>query len=252
MSGTRRYRARVGNGKRFADDLTAAEALRTLTARFATEVGTDCATVWSAAGGDGAHVFRLPKRRCLLIIGDAPVAVEMRDLLSSGAVPSWTACDVSETRTPLSRLIDCLPASDRRFANILDRIGYTTVEEVEATPMQCLAQVRHVGTTFLEAIEACLADPALRRPAVDDAIARRLGRLQRRIDPVRGLRNATMLGLLARSALTDSSVDRIVDSLSGESVPAVDPVVAMLLTTADDPGPLEHYLATHAADGLAR
>lgn len=220
-----------------------------LTVRFATEVGTDCATVWSPAGGDGAHVFRIPKRRCLLIIGDAPVAVEMRDLLGSGTFPCWTAWEVPETRTPLSRLIDCLPASDRRFANILDRIGYSTVEEVEATPMECLAQVRHVGSTFLEAIETCLADPALRRSAIEDAIATRLERLQRRIDPIRGLRNATMLGLLARSTLSDDSVIRIVESLGSEPVPQVDPVVAMLLTTADDPGPLEHYLATHATDG---
>jgi hypothetical protein len=64
------------------------------------------------------------------------MASGLRELIARGGAPGWQLRPVPVGRTPLRELADPLLTASRsnRYYNLLDRNGFSTVEEVAATP----------------------------------------------------------------------------------------------------------------------
>jgi hypothetical protein len=90
----------------------------------------------------------------LHVVGASPLAAELRRLIAAGEEPGWELHPVPGGRTPLHALsapLDRLSGSSRYF-NLLDRSGFAFVEEVAATPDECLLGLRNGGPKFLAAV----------------------------------------------------------------------------------------------------
>ncbi len=105
-------------------------------------------------------VFRLWPVRALHVVGDSPLAAEFRQLITAGAAPGWELHPVPAGRTPLYVLAGPLHrlSGSYRFYNLLERNGFAHVEEVAATPEECLFQLRNSGPRFIAAIRQATAE----------------------------------------------------------------------------------------------
>jgi hypothetical protein len=143
-----------------AGSLTPDEQLRTVVARLSRALEL---SAW--AGTDDQPmgrvlVFRPWPARALHVVGQSPLAGEFRRLITSGAAPGWHLHPVSRGRTPLEVLAGPLlrRTGSRRFYNILDRHGFTYVEEVAATPDACLLELRNSGPRLIAAVRAVISE----------------------------------------------------------------------------------------------
>ncbi|WP_329243067.1 hypothetical protein OG417_45255 [Actinoallomurus sp. NBC_01490] len=184
------------------------------------------------------------------VVGSSPLAEQARSLLGDGAVNAWQLHKLPETTTPLSTL---RPHLESRYYNLLDRHGFTSVEEATATPDAGLLQLRNAGPRFVEALRAIVAEPdtrkmAVTRPAdIQDAHQRRhhlLGRLR----TAAAARYPDLVDALARSSIPLAALDKIATALNNEPIPPADPTVTLLLETAGEQQILDHYLSTHQSD----
>lgn len=105
-------------------------------------------------------VFRPGPARLLHVVGDSPLAGEFRRLITAGAVPGWELYPVPPDRTPLDVLAAPVlrRTGSKRFYNILDRHGFAFVEEVAATPDECLLDLRNSGPRLTATIRAVISD----------------------------------------------------------------------------------------------
>ena len=106
-----------------------------------------------------ALVFRLWPARALHVVGDSPLAAEFRRLITAGAAPGWDLHPVPAGRTPLHVLAGPLHrlSGSYRFYNLLERNGFAHVEEVAATPEECLFQLPNSGPRFIAAVRQGIA-----------------------------------------------------------------------------------------------
>jgi hypothetical protein len=119
---------------------------------------------WSvSAGADhqplgSVLVFRPWPARVLHVVGQSPLAAEFRQLIASGAAPGWDLHLVTPGCTRLEVLARPLlrRTGSRRFYNILDRHGFAYVEEVAATPDECLLELRNSGPRLVAAVRAVI------------------------------------------------------------------------------------------------
>ncbi len=180
------------------------------------------------------------------------MADRIRELLADGLVPGWALLPVPPGRTPLHVLEDPLLAAhgSRRFYNLLDRNGFATVEELAAAPDDCLLSIYQGGLKLVAAVRQILREmgysAGLARPSDTDAVAERLTRITTRLAEGQRLRYREFAGMLARSSMPPAALDRIVDSLSAESIPPADPLVCLLLETAGEAELADSYQGTHA------
>ena len=103
-----------------------------------------CARPPGSAAPGHRDAVGCPSRR-----GDSQVAAEARQALTAREVPGWTLQPVRSSSTPLHVL---QPLLATRYYGILSRNGFSTVEEVEATPDIGLLALRGAGAKFLDAV----------------------------------------------------------------------------------------------------
>ena len=180
------------------------------------------------------------------------MAARLRELLTSGAAPGWELHPLPPGQTPLRVLVEPLLAASRghRFYNLLNRFGFATVEEVAATPEDCLLRLYQGGPKMVSAIRRVLGDLGWETPdsvqaAVTDAVIERRRHIAARLAGSQLCRYREFADMLARSLMPVAAVDKILDSLNGEAVPPADPLVCLLLETAGETELLDYYQRTH-------
>jgi hypothetical protein len=106
-----------------------------------------------------ALIFRLAARS-LHVVGDSPLAAEFRRLVTAGAAPGWDLHPVPAGRTPLHVLAGPLHrlSGHNRFYNLLERTGFSYVEEVAVTPEASLLEFRNSGPRFITAVRQVITD----------------------------------------------------------------------------------------------
>jgi hypothetical protein len=96
------------------------------------------------------------------VVGASPLAAELRRLLTAGAEPGWELHPVPGGRSPLPVLagpLRCL-SGNGRFFNLLDRSGFAYVEEVTATPDECLTDLGNGGPGLVAAVRQVVGELA--------------------------------------------------------------------------------------------
>jgi hypothetical protein len=109
-----------------------------------------------------AEVFRAWPARSLHVVGASPLAGELRRLIAAGEEPGWELHPVPGGRTPLHALAAPLRrlSGSNRYFNLLDRSGFAYVEELAATPDECLLDLRNGGVKFLAAVRQVISEVA--------------------------------------------------------------------------------------------
>jgi hypothetical protein len=109
-----------------------------------------------------AEVFRAWPARSLHVVGASALAGELRRLIAAGEEPGWELHPVPGGRTPLHALAAPLLrlSGSNRYFNLLDRSGFAYVEEIAATPDECLLDLRNSGLKFLAAVRQVISDLA--------------------------------------------------------------------------------------------
>lgn len=136
------------------------EQLRTVAARLSG--GHELS---SSAGADPEPlgrvlVFRPWPARALHVVGQSPLAEEFRRLIAAGAVPGWGLHRAPPGRTPLDMMAAPLlrRTGSMRFYRLLNRQGFAYVEEVAATPDECLLELRNSGPRLVAAVRAVISE----------------------------------------------------------------------------------------------
>jgi hypothetical protein len=134
------------------------DALRSAVREFSAGQLTCQARLRSGELGE-AVVFRAWPARSLHVAGASPLADELRKLVTAGHAPGWELHPVPGGRTALHALAVPLHrmSGSRRFFNLLDRSGFAFVEEVAATPDECLLDLRNGGPRFLAAVRQAIS-----------------------------------------------------------------------------------------------
>jgi hypothetical protein len=142
---------------------SAAAALRGLAREFSSpQQPLWCpASLRSEASGK-AEVFRVRPGQSMHVVGASLLAAELRKLLIAGAEPGWELHPVPAGRTPLHALAAPLRqlSGNGRFYNLLDRSGFAYVEEVAATPDECLMDMRNGGPGLVAAVRQAISELA--------------------------------------------------------------------------------------------
>lgn len=187
------------------------------------------------------------------VVGASPMAARLRELLQAGAAPGWGLHPVPDGQTPLEVLAEPLLAASGavRYYHLLVRHGFTTVEEVAATPARCLRNMYQSGPKMVATVQQVLAGmgwevPEISRPAANDEVAARLEHVTSMLAGAQRARYREFAGLLARSSLPPAALTKIAEALSAEPVPPADPLVCLLLDTAAEAALADWYRRTHA------
>lgn len=146
------------DGLRPIESLTPEEHLRTVVARLSQSVELSASADSEPLGS--VLVFRPWPARSLHVVGESALAGEFRRLVTAGAVPGWELHPVPPGRTPLDALSGPLlrRTGSRRFYNILERHGFAYVEDVAATPDECLLELRNSGPRLIAAARAVISE----------------------------------------------------------------------------------------------
>jgi len=94
------------------------------------------------------------------VVGASLLAAELRRLLMAGAEPGWELHPVPGGLTPLQVLAGPLRrvSGNGRFFNLLDRSGFAYVEEVAATPDECLTDLGNGGPGLVAAVRQVIGE----------------------------------------------------------------------------------------------
>lgn len=139
------------------------DALRNLAREFASSSQPLWCPASLRSGESGkAQVFRVRPGQSMHVVGTSRLAGELRSLLSDGAEPGWDLHPVPGSRTPLRVLAGPLRrmSGNSRFFNLLDRSGFAYVEEVAATPDECLTDLKNGGPGLVAAVRQVLTETA--------------------------------------------------------------------------------------------
>lgn len=204
----------------------------------------------------GADLFRAGSRT-VHVVGDTLVAAETRRVLAAGDISGWQLLPVRPSVTPLHVL---RPQLTTRYYGLLSRGGFSSVEEVEATPDSGLLALRGAGAKFLDAVRTAIADLGLgdladllvAAPATANQVAERRQLLGELLEPGPALRSRDFVELLARSSIPPTALQLIATALNAEPAPPADPAVVALLDTAGEHAILTHYTRTHAGAAVPR
>lgn len=140
---------------------SALDALRSLAKEFSSpRQPLWCPASLSSGASGTAQVFRARAGKSMHVVGASPLAVELRRMLADGVEPGWELHPVPGGRTPLHALAAPLRrlSGNGRFYNLLDRSGFAYVEEVAATPQECLTDLRNGGPRFVAAVRQAISE----------------------------------------------------------------------------------------------
>lgn len=157
---------------------SAVDALRGLAREFSSfQQPLWCPASLRPGASGTAQVFRVRPGQSMHVVGASPLADELRRLLAAGAEPGWELHPVPGGRTPLHALAAPLRrlSGNGRFYNLLDRSGFACVEEIAATPDECLLDLRNGGPRFVAAVRQAISGltPDTASPAGGTAAAGR-------------------------------------------------------------------------------
>ena len=212
---------------------------------------------WAFAGWRGgrwgqARVCWVRAERALHVVGASEMASGLRELIARGGAPGWQLRPVPVGRTPLSELAGPLLTASRsnRYYNLLDRNCFSTVEEVAATPSECLGSLYQAGPKMVTAVHEVLRligrDPLrVVNPAAGGSVADRRALIMRHMPGELQHRYREFSDWLARSSMPEGALAAIAVSLSGEPVPTADPMVCLLLDTAGETELVRFYRSSH-------
>jgi len=152
------------------DSDSALDALHSLAREFSSPRQPLCCPASLRSGASvKAQVFRVRPGRSMHVVGASPLAAELRRLLTAGAEPGWELHPVPGGRTPLQVLAGPLRhlSGNGRFFNLLDRYGFAYVEEVAATPYECLTGLSNGGPGLVAAVRQAIGGlaPSAASPA---------------------------------------------------------------------------------------
>jgi hypothetical protein len=143
------------------DSDSALAALRSLAREFSSpRPPLWCPASLRSRSSGKAHVFRVRPGQSMHVVGASTLAAELRRLLSAGAETGWELHPVPGGRTPLQVLagpLRCL-SGNGRFFNLLDRSGFAYVEEVTATPDECLTDLGNGGPGLVAAVRQVIGE----------------------------------------------------------------------------------------------
>lgn len=125
-----------------------------------------CPTSLRSGASGKAQVFRVQPGQSMHVVGASPLAAELRRLLTAGAEPGWELHPVPGDRTPLQALAEPLRrlSGNGRFFNLLDRSGFAYIEEIAATPDECLTELSNCGPGLVAAVRQVIGELASGRP----------------------------------------------------------------------------------------
>lgn len=153
---------------------SALDALHSLAREFSSTRQPLWCPVSLRSGSSGkAQVFRVRPGQSMHVVGASPLAAELRRLLTAGAEPGWELHPVPGDRTPLQVLAGPLRrlSGNGRFFNLLDRSGFAYVEEVTATPDECLTDLGNGGPGLVAAVRQVAGELAPGTASVADGMA---------------------------------------------------------------------------------
>jgi len=138
-----------------------------------------------------------------------------------------------------------------RCFNLLWRYDFATVEDLAATPDDCLLQIYQAGPKMVAAVRQVLRDlgwdsPTVAHPGAGDAVTERRVLMTARLAEEHRVRYREFAGMLVRSSMPLAALQKIADSLSAEAVPPADPLVCLLLDSAGEADLARYYQRTHA------
>lgn len=104
-------------------------------------------------------ICRVRPGRALHVTGCGPVAEQIRAAISAGRIPGWSVHPIRDGATPIEGLYEPLRAvcGSKRLFTPLERCGFATVEEIEATPDESLAQITNIGWRSIPLIRRAIA-----------------------------------------------------------------------------------------------
>jgi hypothetical protein len=153
---------------------SALDALHSLAREFSSPRQPLWCPVSLRSGASGkAQVFRVRPGQSMHVVGASPLAAELRRLLTAGAEPGWELHPVPGDRSPLQVLAGPLRrlSGNGRFFNLLDRSGFAYVEEVTATPDECLTDLGNGGPGLVAAVRQVVGELAPGTASPADAMA---------------------------------------------------------------------------------
>jgi hypothetical protein len=153
---------------------SALDALHSLAREFSSPRQPLWCPVSLRSGASGkAQVFRVRPGQSMHVVGASPLAAELRRLLTVGAEPGWELHPVPGDRSPLQVLAGPLRrlSGNGRFFNLLDRSGFAYVEEVTATPDECLTDLGNGGPGLVAAVRQVVGELAPGTASPADAMA---------------------------------------------------------------------------------
>ncbi|PXX59646.1 AAA domain-containing protein [Nocardia tenerifensis] len=185
--------------------------------QFEADPGLLHRTCWIPGEG-GVAFFPVPGERKLHVLGSCGVAAECRRLLADSVVDGWGLQSGLDGATPLQRMkteFQRLTGTTREF-NMLMRAGFTTVEQLAATPEECLYSLPNSGDVTVARIREFLTwwrDPIPPEAAEMSTAAKALLR-----ESARKLDSCCVLAICGFPASGKSVAARFVASIADVSV----------------------------------
>ncbi len=179
------------------------------------------------------------RRTQVLILGNTWFAAEIRERLTK--TRGLSLLPLPGPTTPLTHLI--LPMS-RRLQKLLERVGFSSVEELASVSTACWDELHGFGPKAAEELAQVLNRQQQPRPRREATARRELITSGLQSHDVE--RHAPMIDRLAASALPVDAAVEVCRRLALEDLPPTDPDVTTLLGSPEvDPALLEFYVRTH-------
>jgi hypothetical protein len=196
-------------------------------------------------GGDVVDLYLTQPYR-VLVIGHSPLAERVRAALRDGRLGGWRLHRLPDNQTSIQVLE---PQLRGRYHNLLRRNDISTVEEAAAIPEAGWLELRHVGAAFVRALKQALADHGVHDDVAHAAdptdLDPRRKHVEGQLHPASPARSRDFCDLLIRSRIPLTAIDKIIESLNAEPVPAAAPMTLLLLETAGEPQLVDIYRRTH-------
>lgn len=209
-----------------------------------------------------ASFFRISGTNSLHIVGAGPIVAQCRRLVAEGAVPGWRLHPARASHTPLAdvnREMERVTGS-ARIGNVLARVGFRTIEEVEATPDDCLLNLPNSGPRSVQRLRQFIEQCTITHLLGDGTLSTHAKNVL--LDCAKRLERGGVVALCGFPASGKSTASRFLATLAGAIVfdkdtfaPGLEQAVMTRLTSNPYDRDSEIYqsvVAPHLYDALIR